>query len=592
MNLFESKIAEITTSDNASYMEAVSKIFNILFEDQINQAGIQSAENRQKLGAYVAELIQAADAVLSSSDYFSQNIKPEKVSALKAIIKSTPEQKSDYAFYNEIKSIVLGDDWRGEDGMIDDAIISSVADTKENMKRLGISPEALHTFIKYKEVLNDFVDKKIPQFNKTTAPSMFTRPPRVRTNKASTNAANVATEQPTMVSAEQPTTATASEEQPINPVTEPAGTKATPKTPKASKPPKTPSKPEPQPVPEVKASRDFIDAQILENDDSQSISFDNVPDATSLANALKSNWNTILQAKGRYNLHSNGIEIIDDPNSGAVKMTVTVVGSDMGVINRHMVAMYCLYMDAKKRGLVSKENTYISEPVANILAIDNENGKSILSRLSGFFETSTYELLTKPEINDIINVLRKDGMTDDYNATLASAIVASIEPLGPADVERYNALLNDRRDPTHAKLEKLVNTFNNSIAQVVDNMMPASDAEPDGNAPDTQKEVIDVLNKCNIYEYVMNFMSDKSKGKAKKTTNDFSYNELAENVVTFCKNDLRQNNNELGNRYSSQAEFDTSMDDLRSAVDDLSATEQYEPQTTAAAADKKFRVAR
>jgi hypothetical protein len=264
-------------------------------------------------------------------------------------------------------------------------------------------------------------------------------------------------------------------------------------------------------------------------------------------------------------------------------------------------------MDAKKRGLVSKENTYISEPVANILAIDNENGKSILSRLSGFFETSTYEILTKPDINDIINVLRKDGMTDmndiinvlrkygsvyDYNATLASAIVASIEPLGPADVERYNALLNDRRDPTHAKLEKLVNTFNNSVAQVVDNMTSASDAEPDGNAPDTQKEVIDILNKCHMYEYVMNFMSDPSKGKAKKTTNDYSYNELAENVVTFCKNDLRQNNNELGNRYSSQAEFDTSMDDLRSAVDDLSATEQYEPQTTAAAADKKFRVAR
>ena len=273
-------------------------------------------------------------------------------------------------------------------------------------------------------------------------------------------------------------------------------------------------------------------------------------------------------------------------------MDVSIGGGDMGIINRHMVAMYCLYMDAKKRGLVTKENTFLSEPVANFLALDNQNGKGVLSRLSGFYEAGTYNILTKPEINDLINVLRKDGMADDYNAKIAAAIVAAIEPFSGADVERYEAAKNNKRDPAHNKLNRLISTFNHSIAQVVDNMNPseaeAADAADDNSAHD---EIVAALNKCNIYEYIMDFMADNSRGKVQQTTNDSSYNELAENVITYCKNDLRYQNDELGSRYGSHAEFDdTSTADLRSAVDELSATEQYAPAQ--AAVDKKFRKAR
>ncbi|WP_405323331.1 hypothetical protein [Fibrobacter sp.] len=586
MNLFESKIAEITTSDNAIYMEAVNKIFNILFEDQIAQANQTaqasqtSDDSRAKLGSYVAELAKAAEAVLRSSDYFAQNINPAKVTALKTIISSTPEQKSDYDFYNEIKNIVLGNEWRGEDGMVDDAVISDLNQTKQNMAKIGISPDAFNTFVDYKEVLNDFVDNKFTQFTKTTAPNMFKRPPR-SSAKTTTQAASTAT---TVAPAtEQPTaTATATEQ----PTTTP--TAATPKT--ATKKPKV--KPEPEPEPEEQPSRDFIDAQINTEDKTQSINFENVSDPTGLANYLRSTWELLLQVKGRYNLQSNGIYITEEPEKQSVSMDVSIGGGDMGIINRHMVAMYCLYMDAKKRGLVTKENTFLSEPVANFLALDNQNGKGVLSRLSGFYEAGTYNILTKPEINDLINVLRKDGMADDYNAKIAAAIVAAIEPFSGADLERYEAAKNNKRDPAHTKLNRLISTFNHSIAQVVDNMNPpeaeAADAADDNSAHD---EIVAALNKCNIYEYIMDFMADNSRGKVQQTTNDSSYNELAENVITYCKNDLRYQNDELGSRYGSHAEFDdTSTADLRSAVDELSATEQYAPVQTAV--DKKFRKAR
>lgn len=588
MNLFESKIAEITTSDNAIYMEAVNKIFNILFEDQIaqaTQATQASDDSRAKLGSYVAELVKAANAVLSSSDYFSQNINPAKVTALKTIISSTPEQKSDYDFYNEIKNIVLGNEWRGEDGMVDDAVISDLNQTKQNMAKIGISPDAFNTFVNYKEVLNDFVDNKFTQFTKTTAPNMFKRPPRSAA-KTTTQAASAATtvapatEQPTTTTTEQPTTTTPTT---ATPTTKPTKT--------ATKKPTV--KPEPQPEPEEQPSRDFIDAQINTADNTQSIHFENVSDPTGLANYLKSSWDLLLQVKGRYNLQPSGINITENPDSQSVSMDVTIGGGDMGIINRHMVAMYCLYMDAKKRGLVTKENTFLSEPVANFLALDNQNGKGVLSRLSGFYEAGTYNILTKPEINDLINVLRKDGMADDYNAKIAAAIVAAIEPFSGADVERYEAAKNNKRDPAHNKLNRLISTFNHSIAQVVDNMTPPeanaeANAEDDNSAHD---EIVAALNKCNIYEYIMDFMADNSRGKVQQTTNDSSYNELAENVITYCKNDLRYQNDDLGSRYGSHAEFDdTSTADLRSAVDELSATEQYAPVQTAV--DKKFRKAR
>lgn len=571
MNLFESKIAEITTSDNAIYMEAVNKIFSILFEDQIAQATQTSDDSRAKLGSYVAELVKAADAVLGSSDYFSQNINPAKVTALKTIISSTPDQKSDYDFYNEIKNIVLGNEWRGEDGMVDDAVISDLNQTKQNMAKIGISPDAFNTFVDYKEVLNDFVDHKLPQFTKTTAPNMFKRPPRSAaktTTKAASATTTVApaTEQPTTT---QPTT-------------------ATPTTKTATKKPTV--KPEPKPEPEEQPSRDFIDAQINTADNTQSIRFENVSDPTGLANYLRSSWDLLLQVKGRYNLQPSGINITETPENQSVSMDVNIGGGDMGIINRHMVAMYCLYMDAKKRGLVSKENTILSEPVANFLALDNQNGKGVLSRLSGFYEAGTYNILTKPGINDLINVLRKDGMDDEYNAKIASAIVAAIEPFSGADVERYEAAKNSKRDPAHNKLNRMISTFNHSIAQVVDNMTPAeADADADNSAHD---EIVAALNQCNIYDYVMGFMADNSRGQqTQQTTNDSSYNELAENVITYCKNDLRYQNDDLGSRYGSHAEFDdTSTADLRNAVDELSATEQYAPVQTAV--DKKFRKAR
>ena len=579
MNLFESKIAEITTSDNAIYMEAVNKIFNILFEDQIAQATQTSDDSRAKLGSYVAELVKAADAVLGSSDYFAQNINPAKVTALKTIISSTPDQKSDYDFYNEIKNIVLGNEWRGEDGMVDDAVISDLNQTKQNMAKIGISPDAFNTFVDYKEVLNDFVDNKLPQFTKTTAPNMFKRPPR-STAKTTTQAASATT---TVAPAtEQPTT------------TQAATTNATPTT---AKPTKTATKkptvkPEPKPEPEEQPSRDFIDAQINTEDKTQSIRFENVSDPAGLANYLRSSWDLLLQVKGRYNLQPSGINITEEPENQLVLMDVSIGGGDMGIINRHMVAMYCLYMDAKKRGLVSKENTIVSEPVANFLALDNQNGKGVLSRLSGFYEAGTYNILTKPGINDLINVLRKDGMADDFNAKIAAAIVAAIEPFSGADVERYEAAKNSKRDPAHNKLNRMISTFNHSIAQVVDNMTPAeaeADAADDNSAHD---EIVAALNKCNIYDYVMEFMEDNSRGQqTQQTTNDSSYNELAENVITYCKNDLRYQNDDLGSRYGSHAEFDdTSTADLRSAVDELSATEQYAPVQTAV--DKKFRKAR
>jgi hypothetical protein len=186
MNLFESSIADITTSENAVYLEAVNKIFNVLFEAQMPTQSSNSGL-RSELCSLVQQLI--TDANGAKGDYLSKSIKPEKIKKLSDIV-TNQNSMSDAELFQSIVGLVFGrkvvrdhdtkqaklvqDTSLREKCISYDAYSQSVDDFLKGAAAAKVAHSAVQSYMNFKRdllKLNKVIGEK---FTPSAAPSMYT----------------------------------------------------------------------------------------------------------------------------------------------------------------------------------------------------------------------------------------------------------------------------------------------------------------------------------------------------------------------------------------------------------------------------------
>jgi len=679
MNLFESSIADITTSENAVYLEAVNKIFNVLFEAQMPTQSSNSGL-RSELCSLVQQLI--TDANGAKGDYLSKSIKPEKIKKLSDIV-TNQNSMSDAELFQSIVGLVFGrkvvrdydtkqaklvqDTSLREKCISYDAYSQSVDDFLKGAAAAKVAHSAVQSYMNFKRdllKLNKVIGEK---FTPSAAPSMYTieytrahkdgqyidpKKFNVRgtinptdnsdqsapdsnqsaNSDASAEPADTSTEitAPDVV---DPTTGAVTQSgdgRVLTGTIKPTAGKGTGKGTKTAKP-EPPKKPAPPP------NTDFIDANVdkkrtaedkedVDNSqygDIREIIMTNVDDPAGLANYLRESIETLLQTRGKLLGTTLGIKIESMPEDNTVIIMSDLEGSNMNAQNIQMVAMYCLYMDAKKEGLVNRNDTTITYPVAYSLSNDyyNNNG-ALLNKLSNMYDTNAIMIVNKPTMNDLTQYMYKFGDDVDHEA-LAAALSQVIKNYSSSDLTKYTDLrdaankeaqqnaaeqqiegedqsestTDNSQSPAQDALQRQTDAFCDQVAHVYQAMQDQKNGGMvyedddlggfmDESYEDHYSAALDELKNNKAYDYVMTFMlghigqtdqqiikprnagdeldeESKAKNNAKS-----SYNQQAAQLLTYCRNDIR-NKEAAENQMANVSSSDDYDDAFASALDNI-----------------------
>lgn len=648
MNLFESSIARVTTPNNAVYMDAIQKLFNILFEDQM-QGQQANDELRAKLCDATQKLLD--DAQGARGDFLELSIKPEKIHKLADIINNQ-NSKSDAELFQSIVALVFGlkvvrnsitkqpelkvDTALSKKCIMYDAYSTSMDAFLTGASKARVARDAIQSYIEFKRDLMQFKTEIQSTFTPTAAPSMYTIDYTRQRQDGQYIDPNKFNVRGTINTTSQSSTDnTESDESPdlVDPTTgaiiQPTNGRTITGTIQTPPPDKTirkgnktvkPEKPkEKEPLPNV----DFIDANVdvprtaeddERTDNSQfgglrSIIMSGVDDADNVANYLQESWDTLLKTRGKLFKTTTGISIHAEPDENMVTIRSDLEGSNMDLLNRHMVAMYCLYMDAKKEGLVSRNETTITYPVAVCVSNDfYKNDGAILNNMCNLYDINSLLIVNKPSMNDLVQYLNKYSDNVDHEA-LAAAISQVIKNYSSSDLTKYTNLqdaINKSKGTTSEEasvsaLNYQTEAFCNQVANVYQAMLGQHDdpqyADDDvesffdeeyEDATDHSGFALTELKANNAYDYVMTFMlnhagkSDApnlikpknaddaldSESKAKNLSQN-AYNQQAAQLLTYCRNDLRNQEN-AESQLVSEAPMTTEDDDWIDAVNDFS----------------------
>lgn len=597
MNLFDEKLAEFTTPDNAVYLEAVSHMYKVLFEEQIDNAQEQStgepaaedptkhpdAEVRQHLLGLAQKVYDAGDRLKNETD-IRDNSKPSlityfvKPATEDPVYDSADQTKqnqydtwslfkhcletptmSNYDLYKNLYTIAAR--------LIQNTKIVNDKNWRNNL-RIGKVPNAqIQYALNFRDnLLTDLTNYLVALYkDHSIAPSMFKRPPKTKDVYLGNDFFNTTTN------------------------TTDATDTATPngKAPKTGKKPTKEEKPANQEEEEVPTN--FIDgSSVSANSNHLYIDADNVTpqDASRIINHLNNSLNELLQSRGKalsLRRESFVFEYKQGTGTGAGSDTVSDddllndTGSDNGTLalyinqgytddrtnmnlyNISEVALYCLYMDARMKNIITAPMNISG---ASILVQDNYNGRGFINKLAKHYDISVYDKLNLPDISDIAGMLNMPA-TSDIAQQIAAAIYSYIsDSFNPKLIAQFN-------DANEEELRQYKTIFNKAIANVVDIMNhKGSNTEAKLRGQVTyaggldKGKVLGIVNNSNVFTKLLaNIQANSAKNGEPSADATQDYNTLAANVITYCRNDNQNKRLENHNEYRAFVNDDFTRDE-------------------------------
>lgn len=606
MNLFDEKLAEFTTPDNVVYLEAVSNIYRVLFEEQIDNAQEQStgepsaedpkkhpdAEVRQKL-LDLAQSVYDAGAKLKDEKDPMDLSKPSLISYF--VKPATEEPLYDTA---DTEKQIQYDTWSLFKHCLETPTMSNydlfknlyhiaarlIQNTKivneknwQNNLRIGKVPatqiqDALDFRDNFLSKLTQYIVSLSNDHSK--APSMFKRPAKNKDVYLGNNFFNTTTN-----------------------TTDAADTSAAAPNGKAPKTGKKSTKEEkPATQEENELPTNFIDgSSVSANNNHLYISADNVPpqDASRIINYLNNSLNELLQSKGKalsLRRESFVFEYKQGTGTGAGSDAVSEddllndTGSSNGTlalfINQHYidditninlyniseVALYCLYMDARSNGIIP---TPMDVAGAGILVQDNYNGRGFINKLARHYDISVYDTLTLPDVSTIAGMLNMPA-TSAIAQQVAAAIYSYIsDTFNPKLIAQFN-------DANEAELSQYKTIFDKAIANVVDIMNhkgSSTEAKLRGQVTNVggmdKGKILGLVGNSNVFTKLLAEIQAKSAKTGNPSTNTTQdYNTLAAKVITYCRNDNLNKRMENHNEYRAfvNDDFTRDEDDIANEV--------------------------
>ena len=598
MNLFDEKLAEFTTPDNAVYLEAVSHMYKVLFEEQIDNAQEQSteapaaedpknhpdAEVRQRLLDLAQKVYDAGDRLKNEKD-IRDNSKPSlityfvKPATEDPIYDSADQTKqnqydtwslfrhcletptmSNYDLYKNLYNIAAR--------LIQNTKIVNDKNWQQNL-RIGKVPNAqIQSALNFRDNLLSQFTQYIVSLSKdhSMAPSMFKRPAKVKDVYLGNDFFNTTTN-----------------------TTDAADAAAAAPNGKAPKTGKKSTKEEKPAAKEDELPTNFIDgSSVSANGNHLYISANNVPpqDASRIINHLNNSLNELLQSRGKALSLRREAFVFDykqGTGTGAGSDTVSEddllndTGSSNGTLslfvnqqylddmtnmnqyNISEVALYCLYMDARSKGIIP---TPMDVSGASILVQDNYNGRGFINKLAKHYDISAYDNLSLPDVSTIAGMLNMPA-TSAIAQQVAAAIYSYIsDSFNPKLIAQFN-------DASEEELRQYKKTFDKAIANVVDIMNhkgSSAEAKLRGqvtNAGGMDKgKVLGLVGNSNVFTKLLaeiNAKSAKTGDPSTDATQD--YNTLAANVVTYCRNDNQNRRMENHNEYRAFVNDDFTRDE-------------------------------
>ena len=607
MNLFESSVSDIKTAENAVYLEAVTEMFNVLFETTINMQNMTDEDRmklspRSLLNQIASDLLSAVDEAAKYSTIAKKYMNARAVEILRELVEDNESGKpqiNDTTFFRRLVQVtkllcqassIKAGGWEN---------------TKAILNREGVAQDGIDAFAKYHNAAINTLKKRLIKFTSVNAPSMYnkatpkdpdsfftqasSRPINAPVIKKGSDKLITKLTRPNGATSVTTSGAAAAPEQPEEETKGPkyvvpgsendsrikvSDSEAAPKTDDSLMPEndsegdwltglkektKKPVKDKPKEEdagPDI-SFLDFTPDHIINNGGSRIELATNDVDA--LISHLNDALNTVAKAKRLY----KDIAISYNPSRNGVVMDINSSNNSQTLNN---VLMYCLYLDAKKNKLVGPDNIRVGDETVKSLVHDHTGGHNkMLLRLLNQFNAENYQSVDKPTADQIKTMLGGEVKDPELLNKVAAAAENYISGYTASDV-----WANDpEAEINPVDKEDKMSSFYGGIAQQV---AIASDDEHQNDIELSDDlnldEVIRAMAKAGLYDKLMLSMKTSLEDNmAANDTTSANGNYLADatRVVEACRNEL--SNRARGfNRYSpmdfGEDEGDTFDDDL------------------------------
>ena len=607
MNLFESSVSDIKTAENAVYLEAVTEMFNVLFETTINMQNMTDEDRmklspRSLLNQIASDLLNAVDDAAKYSTIAKKYMNARAVEILRELVEDNESGKpqiNDTTFFRRLVQVtkllcqassIKAGGWEN---------------TKAILNREGVAQDGIDAFAKYHNAAINTLKKRLIKFTSVNAPSMYnkatpkdpdsfftqasSRPINAPVIKKGSDKLITKLTHPNGATSVTTSGAAAAPEQPEEETKGPkyvvpgsendsrikvSDSEAAPKTDDSFMPEndsegdwltglkektKKPVKDKPKEEdagPDI-SFLDFTPDHIIDNGGSR------IELATNDVDALISHLNNALDTVAKAKRLYKDIEISYNPYRKGVVMDINSSNNSQTLNN---VLMYCLYLDAKKNKLVGPDNIRVGDETVKSLVHDHTGGHNkMLLRLLNQFNAENYQSVDKPTADQIKTMLGGEVKDPELLNKVAAAAENYISGYTASDV-----WANDpEAEINPVDKEDKMSSFYGGIAQQV---AIASDDEHQNDIELSDDlnldEVIRAMAKAGLYDKLMLSMKTSLEDNmAANDTTSANGNYLADatRVVEACRNEL--SNRARGfNRYSpmdfGEDEGDSFDDDL------------------------------
>lgn len=564
MNLFESSLQDLKTKANSIYIEAVAKIFNVLFEDTMGDAkrAAYSAKAPDDENQTVAELQK--DAIGTIARFINELYVSAKAARFAdPIAASIPQDTFDdlgFQFEHCLNGTV---DWNSVKTDVKQLCMLFPKNAKAFENNLKLNKmidvsKAMDAFYSYRDALVKFCSV-LPK-------SMVAA--KASGNKAVADILSAAKAQKPQTAKTVTGTATDAK----------AGKKPATATGAAVKATKKPAK---APEPEVTVEKDpyrHIIGTVTPELPGYSITIACGPEQADKVMSDVNEAIKVLTTARHYFIKEGDIKASNNEGKVSIVYAVPSNIADQRIITLHNVALYCLMLYIKGLYPVSNENIGISTDVANSVVADSTGSQSALKRLMGS-DSNSWIGLKNLDTNELATQLAESGDNHDFDASIVNAASACIKDLSTNDPEGFLKFYDPQ---TEKELAEYSDMFTKAVANnVAHNDDEFLTAESGNNSE--QQAITDRLNELNIAELVRGCITtDAGESDDQRK---LPYNEDAANVIGICQQTLvnKENNNysfDTGHTADPNAREDDSdaMDNVMSAFDTNTAELSELPQ--------------
>ena len=508
MNLFESKIEQLKTRDNSTYLEAVSKIFGILFESVFenpfpNAGALIRSNPREALITFAKQCAEQLEKLRNTSKFF-YNLNDRKAIAAINGAADAPNYVTDEMLYNWVSNAM---------NAFREVAISEDADSFDN---LPVTLEERKAGLEFKNFVEKFCDEVLPKF-KELAPDFV-----AYGGKKKTKMVNVSKE----LFADQPEAGAEGEAAPeVVPADAEAGAPVKTKK-KGSKKEDKPEDKEEAENAAFERYAAYIDGDIggyLGNftDTDNFIVLHDVDNPDSVISRMTEGLDAIVKNKagsGTSPFSKDVIKFESNPETHEViiRYDTSWANGDMTKNTCNNVLMYCLYLDVKNRFGLGKAD--ISDAVARSIAFDMRpraknpdkkgavtgGGNSALRRLIGQKNADAMAAVgtISPEI--LVSQMPKIAAIDDsVKLQLANTIKSYLSTIGKKAVEDQ---ISAKEENDAESLNRFRESFNTGVVELFANKLNKVNADikaslmSSGDDPITTEDA-DGLNQTDVEQF-------------------------------------------------------------------------------------------